>query len=193
MIKLDLHIVNKASTNWRDTMRAAMERRDSLEQKARDYEGDTNVNIRPICLVQVERTGREQRDGKLIHAEDVREYLVGQGVPKDWIAVKSAEIDEIKDYDDIGGLFSPDCPIRYIITKHALQEGWDCSFAYVLTILTNPRSKTALTQLVGRILRQPYARKTHVPELDESYVYCFQRKDLLDEIRAGFKQEGLEE
>src|SRR5207249_3543200 len=79
------------------------------------------------------------------------------------------------------------------ITKQALQEGWDCPFAYVLTILTNPHSKTAMTQLVGRILRQPYARKTHVPALDESYVYCFQRADLLKEIREGFRQEGLEE
>jgi type III restriction enzyme len=193
MIKLDLHVVNKASTNWRDTMRAAMERRDDLEAKAHDYEGNTNVYIRPICLVQVERTGREQRDGKLIHAEDVREYLIGQGVQKDWVAVKSAEIDELKDFDDVGGLMVRECPIRYIITKQALQEGWDCSFAYVLTILTNPHSKTAMTQLVGRILRQPYARKTHIPALDESYVFCFQRTKLLDEVREGFKREGLEE
>jgi len=193
MIKLDLHIVNKASTNWRDTMRAAMERRNDLEEQAQAYEGNTNVNIRPICLIQVERTGKEQRDGKLIHAEDVREYLIGQGVQKDWVAVKSAEIDELKDFDDVGGLLARDCPVRYIITKQALQEGWDCSFAYVLTVLTNPHSKTAMTQLVGRILRQPYARKTHVPALDESYVYCFQRSDLLREIREGFKREGVEE
>ena len=108
------------------------------------------------------------------------------------MAVKSAEIDELKDFDDVGGLLVRDCPVRYIITKQALQEGWDCSFAYVLTMLTNPHSKTAMTQLVGRILRQPYARKTHVPALDESYVYCFQRTDLLDEMREGFRREGLE-
>ena len=192
MIKLDLHIINRSSTHWRDTIRAAMERRDDLEAKARGYEANTNINIRPICLVQVERTGKEQRDGKLIHAEDVREYLIGQGVAKDWIAVKSAELDELKEFEDIGGLLARDCPIRYVITKHALQEGWDCSFAYVLAILTNPHSKTALTQLLGRILRQPYARKTHIPELDESYVYCFQRTNLIEEIRRGFDREGLQ-
>jgi type III restriction enzyme len=193
MIKLDLHIVNRTSTSWRDTLRAAMDKRDDLEEKARGYEANTNVNIRPICLVQVERTGKEQRDGRHIHSEEAREYLLGQGIPKDWIAVKSAELDELKEFDDIGGLLARDCPIRYIITKHALQEGWDCSFAYVLTILTNPHSKTALTQLVGRILRQPFARKTHIAALDESYVYCFQRSELMDEIRQGFKREGLEE
>jgi type III restriction enzyme len=191
MIKLDLHVINRSSTNWRDTIRAAMERRDDLEAKARTYEANTNVNIRPICLVQVERTGKEQRHGKFIHSEDVREYLIGQGVAADWIAVKSAELDELKEFEDIGGLLARDCPIRYIITKHALQEGWDCSFAYVLAILTNPHSKTALTQLLGRILRQPYARKTHVPALDESYVYCFQRSKVMEEIRVGFDREGL--
>ena len=101
--------------------------------------------------------------------------------------------DEIKEVDDIGGLLSRNCAIRYIITKQALQEGWDCPFAYVLAVLTNPSSKTALTQLVGRILRQPDGRKTGNHWLDESYVFCFQRKGaaLLQDIRNGFGQEGL--
>ncbi len=81
------------------------------------------------------------------------------GVPAEQIAVKTSEKDELKEVDDVGGLLARDCKVRYIITKQALQEGWDCSFAYVLVILANPSSKNALTQLVGRILRQPFARK----------------------------------
>jgi type III restriction enzyme len=124
----------------------------------------------------------------------VREHLIKViGVPPEEVAVKTSEKDELKEVDDIGGLMSRDCHIRYIITKQALQEGWDCAFAYVLSILTNPGSKTALTQLVGRILRQPFARKTGTKELDESYVYCFQQRgrELLGEIRQGFQGEGL--
>jgi type III restriction enzyme len=145
-------------------------------------------------LIQVERTGKDQRGGRWIHSEQVREHLIKvMGIAADQIAVKTSEKDELKEVDDVGGLFSRDCKIRYIITKQALQEGWDCAFAYVLTILTNPSSKNSLTQLVGRILRQPYARKTHVRELDESYVHCFQQKanKLLENIRDGFAQEGL--
>ena len=48
------------------------------------------------------------------------------------IAVKTSSTDELKEVDDVGGLMSRDCPIRFIITKQALQEGWDCPFAYVL-------------------------------------------------------------
>ena len=48
--------------------------------------------------------------------------------------------------------------MRAIITKQALQEGWDCPFAYVLCALAAGRNPGAMTQLVGRILRQPQSR-----------------------------------
>ena len=194
MIKLDLHINNLSSVSWKDTLIAAIEHRKRLEAEARMFERKTGVYIRPICLIQVERTGREQRRQGFIHAEDVREYLLRHPeVNPSEVAVKTSQQDELKTASEAEGLLSRECPIRFIITKQALQEGWDCSFAYILTILTNPSSRCALTQLVGRILRQPYAKKTHVPWLDESYVFCFRRKgaDLLKEIRRGFGLEGL--
>lgn len=194
MIKLDLNIQNAGSTSWKDTLLAAIEHRAKLEKEAAKQLEDGQDYIRPICLIQVERTGKDQRKSGFIHAEEVREYLLTRAeIQPEQVAIKSSQTDELKEVDDVGGLMSPDCPIRFIITKQALQEGWDCPFAYVLAILTNPGSKTALTQLVGRILRQPYARKTGNLWLDESYVYAFQRKgkDLLNEIRKGFGLEGL--
>ena len=146
--------------------------------------------------MQVERTGRDQRRAGVVHADDVRDYLLRHPrIGAEQIAVKTSGRDELKAVDEAGGLLSRDCPVRYIVTKQALQEGWDCSFAYVLAILTNPGSKSALTQLVGRILRQPYAAKTGVAALDESYVFCFQRRgaDLLAEVRKGFGLEGLQD
>ena len=194
MVKLDLHIANSAGAHWQDTLLAAIEHRRKLEEEAREHQAQTNLHIRPICLIQVERTGKDQRGPGVIHADDAREYLLKHpGITADQIAVKTAQKDELKEVDDTGGLLSRDCQIRYIITKQALQEGWDCSFAYVLAILTNPASQNALTQLVGRILRQPYARKIGNHWLDESYVFCFQRegRKLLEEVRKGFGQEGL--
>ncbi len=195
MIKLDLHIQNKESGDWRDTLLESVHHREILESEARRYEAESGIYIRPICVIQVERTGRGQRKPEYIHTEDVREYLLEcHGIRSEHIAVKTSGRDELKEVDDTGGLMSRNCEIRFIITKQALQEGWDCSFAYVLTILTNPTSRTGLTQLVGRILRQPYAHKTGVPWLDESYVFCFSRRgrDLLREVRKGFGLEGLQ-
>ena len=190
MIKLDLNVINKSSPDWKDVMLASKEKRDYLERKTKEYEANTGEYIRPICLVQAERTGKEQRGTKYIHAEDVKEYLIKQcGVSENEIAIKSSEKDDIEGID----LLSRDCDVRYIITKQALQEGWDCAFAYILTILTNPGSQLSITQLVGRILRQPKARKTKVKDLDESYVFCHRSKAgvLLESIKKGFEVEGL--
>ncbi|PSR23869.1 MAG: restriction endonuclease subunit R [Sulfobacillus acidophilus] len=190
MIKLDLHVTNRASARWQDTLADSVAWRDALEEEAVKYEARTGIYIRPISLIQVERTGKDQVDAGYIHAEHVKQALMDiHGVPEDHIAIKSSEQDDIEGID----LLAKDCPIRYIITKQALQEGWDCPFAYVLTVLTNPSSQTALTQLVGRILRQPYAKKTGVSALDESYVFCFQRQasELAQSIKAGLEDEGL--
>ena len=194
MIKLDLHVGNRSGASWQDTLLAAVEHRAKLEERARRYAASTGVRIRPICLIQVERTGRDQRQPGIVHADDAREYLLQHpDVNLEHVAVKTSARDDLKEVDDAGGLLARDCPIRFIITKQALQEGWDCAFAYVLAILTRPGSKTALTQLVGRILRQPYARKTGDRWLDESYVFCFRRRGaaLLQEVRRGFQREGL--
>lgn len=190
MIKLDIHLTNKTSLDWQDTLLASFEKRNDLEKKAKEYEGNTGEYIRPICLIQVERTGKDQKDKKFIHAEDAKEYLIKKcNVPESHIAIKSSEKDDIEGID----LFANDCEIRYIITKQALQEGWDCSFAYVLTVLTNPSSATGITQLVGRILRQPFARKTKIKDLDECYVYTFRQnaKSLVSDIKKGLEDEGL--
>ena len=72
MIKLDLHIRNRASASWQDTLLAAIEHRDLLEAEALEHQAGTGVYIRPVCLIQVERTGRGQRRPGVVHADDVR-------------------------------------------------------------------------------------------------------------------------
>src|SRR3989344_6997953 len=128
-----------------------------------------------------------------IHYGHARNELSNGGIPAEYIAIKTSEEDELKEIDDIGGLMSRDCPVRYIITKQALQEGWDCAFAYVLAVLKKPHTKPACTQLVGRILPQPYAKKTGTTLLNESYVFAFREEasDLLEGIRKAFEGEGL--
>ena len=49
-------------------------------------------------------------------------------------------------------LLAEGCPVEWIITKAALQEGWDCPFAYILVSLNNTGSQQSMTQLVGRVL-----------------------------------------
>ncbi len=190
MIKLDMHLIAPSSSgDWRSMLSGIKSKRDELEKKARKLELNEGVYIRPIALIQAERTGRDQRGQGFVHSEDVREFLIASGVPAHQIAVKSSSLDEIRAQK----LLSKESEVRYIITKEALKEGWDCSFAYILGVIPNARNSSSMTQLVGRILRQPYAKKTDVADLDESYVFFASgnTQDVLNHVKSGFDDEGL--
>jgi type III restriction enzyme len=60
--------------------------------------------------------------------------------------------------------------VEYIITVEALKEGWDCPFAYVFCSVANVKSARAVEQLLGRVLRMPYAKKRSAPALNRAYA-----------------------
>ena len=191
MIKLPINIANSNQKSWKDCLSRARDKREELARLAERHYKDSGKLIRPIVLVQAERTGNDQRDSGLVHSEDVKEHLMQRlGVNESAIAIKTSEKDEI----DKNDLLADGCPIEWIITKSALQEGWDCPFAYLLVSLNNTGSQLAMTQLVGRILRQPYVEKTPFDELNESYVFCLNRKssDITREVKRALEQEGYE-
>ena len=142
--------------------------------------------------MQVERTGDDQRESGFIHAEDAREYLLTLGIIEQQIAIKTSEKNDLKEPEN-QDLLSTTNQVRFIITKQALQEGWDCPFAYVLCSLAPVANKKAMTQLIGRILRQPETVKTGIPALDECYVFCYHAatRDVVDLIKTGLEQDGM--
>jgi type III restriction enzyme len=192
MIKMPLHLDPRQEADWRSTLAAAKGRLDDLTAKAEAFRAETGRYIRPIMLVQVERTGREQRDVGFIHAEDVREWLLSLGYGEKQIAIKTAEKNDLTEPENLD-LLSEFNDVRVIITKSALQEGWDCPFAYVLCSLAASSNRSAMTQLVGRILRQPQALKTEVEALDQCYVITHHAEtaEVVKAIRAGLEGGGL--
>ncbi|MDE2857820.1 MAG: DEAD/DEAH box helicase family protein [Chloroflexota bacterium] len=194
MIKMPVQVTSQMKANWQDTLSAAVDELAKIDNAAVSLQQQEDRYIRPIAVVRVELTDPKKRDqadreGR-VHAEHVREYLLqNMGVPADAIRIKSSYDDELGRED----LLSETSAVRWIITKAALMEGWDCSFAYLLVLLDNTRSQTALTQLVGRILRQPHARLTGVEKLDRCYVYCWNLDVLraVDQVRQGLQDEGL--
>ncbi len=190
MIKLPVQVTSHTGAEWKHTLLEALDKLDELGRDADSLQHSEGRYIRPIGVVRVERTGKDQRDGERVHAEDVRDYLVqSMGVPSEAVAVKSSERDDIGQED----LLSELSQVRWIITKAALMEGWDCPFAYVLVMLDNTQAQRALTQLVGRVMRQPHARRTLRDSLDQCYVYCrdTQVGVAVSQVKAGLEQEGL--
>ena len=100
----------------------------------------------------MERTGKDQRDAGYVHSEDVKTYLMERLN----VAKVGHRHQVLREGRHRGNRLADDgCPIEWIITKAALQEGWDCPFAYILVSLNNTASQQSMTQLVGRVLRQP--------------------------------------
>ena len=193
MIKMPMNVAPLPAGEWQTTLQAAWDKLTELEREARRYEGEGGRYIRPMLLVQVERTGAEQADTGFIHANDARDWLKAVArLDDDQIAFKTAERNDL-DKPENRDLLSRKSPVRAIITKAALAEGWDCPFAYVLCALAANGNESAMTQLVGRILRQPHATKTDVPTLDECYVFAHRADTAatVAAIKRGLENDGL--
>lgn len=199
MIKMPLNVQPVASMDWQDALRASLEKLNALTVSAKAYGADKppELQIRPIMLVQVERTGAEQRDANFIHADDVKAWLLAAGLDQAEVALKTSEVNDLNKPEN-ADLLSPQCRVRVIITKAALQEGWDCPFAYVLCSLAASGNESAMTQLVGRILRQPHATRIAAEgedphELDQCYVFTHRAETarVVAAIKDGLESEGL--
>ena len=192
MIKLPIQVDVKRWSSWQSCLAASVQQLDELQREASALQAETARYIRPILLVQVERTGADMRDAGFIHAEDAKAYLMQLGFSERQIAIKTSYKNELKQPENID-LLSPACEVRAIITKAALQEGWDCPFAYVLCALAAGRAPAAMTQRVGRILRLPQVAKTGRAALDACYVQCFDATtaDVVRAIKKSLEGEGM--
>lgn len=163
MIKLPISLTEH-KTGWQDSVTDARLQQKKLLELAKKEHPDF---VRPILLIQAESKDKEA------NVDAVRNYLINaEGIDKDHIAVATGEQ---RGLDGIN-LFDPDCKTEVIITVQALKEGWDCSFAYVFCSVANISSSKDVEQLLGRVLRMPYAKKRKVPELNKAYAHVSSEK-----------------
>lgn len=183
MIKLPLMVSQQNSQS--DVMMAALTLRHNLEALALAEQTKGGAYIRPIILFQAEPKSKEDTTT----FEKVKAQLLDIGIPENQIAIKTSEINELKNVD----LLSPDCEVRFVITVNALKEGWDCPFAYILANLANKSSVVDVTQIVGRVLRQPYARWHNKKLLNSSFVFTSSEKfhETLKSLEMGLVNAGF--
>ena len=181
MVKLPL--VLESHSQWQNAILQGVLRRRELENIAKKEKGE---RIRPIALFQAEQ---EKEDKKKITVGKIRDFLIREGkIPEDEIAIKTSTQNDLDGVD----LFSNGCKIRYIITVNALAEGWDCSFAYILISVANIGSRIAVEQIIGRIMRMPFAKRKEQEELNRSYVFASARNfnEAATEIISGLESHG---
>lgn len=161
MIKLPISLTEH--NNWELAVTEAIAKRSELEKAA----GHEQEYLRPILLFQAQDIKGE------VTVEKLKDNLINvQGIPEEQIAIATGDQKEL----DGVNVFDRNCPIRYIITVQALKEGWDCSFAYVLCSLANVQSDTAVEQLLGRVMRMPYAKSRKISSLNKAYAYVLSPK-----------------
>jgi type III restriction enzyme len=86
---------------------------------------------------------------------------------------------------------------RHIIFNLSLQEGWDdpaCSFAYIDKDMGSPNQ---VTQIIGRVLRQPGAQHYPAPVLNTAHFYIRTDErgvfeDIVDDVRRKLTAESPE-
>lgn len=162
MIKLPIHLSQHGS--WQAAITHAVDNRAWLHGiAARDGGG-----IRPIALYQAQPA----REGAEATVDVVRRHLIEDcKIPEERIAVATGNQRELDGID----LFDPACIIEHVITVDALKEGCDCSFAYVFCSLASIRSGGAVEQLLGRVLRMPFATRRSSEELNRAYAHVSER------------------
>ena len=155
MIKLPVRL--DEHDTWAGAVTGAIAKRAELAEEAKL---DKDGYIRPIVLFQAEDKDKE------VTVEVLRQHLLGLGIAENAIAVATGNERGLDKID----LFDPDCTVEYVITVKALKEGWDCSFAYVFCSVANIQSATDAEQLLGRVLRMPYAKRRKSPMLNKAYA-----------------------
>jgi type III restriction enzyme len=157
MIKFPV-VLKEHDGGWQAAVSSAVARRKSLAKMALDEP----EYIRPILLIQAENANGAAT------VEEVNRHLVeADGLAADTIAIATGNQRGIDGVD----LFARDCPIEVIITKQALKEGWNCSFAYVFCSVAEVRSSKDVQQLLGRVLRMPYATRRRQDALNKAYAH----------------------
>ncbi len=157
MIKLPIRLSQVADPLA--VIEAVKTRREDLERIAGQEALATGEYIRPIALLQADKKGQEYTPDRIVDA------LKQLKIPREHIAVETGAQSELGDID-----LSKPGNIRYIITVDKLREGWDCPFAYVLGSVRDMRSRGAVEQILGRVLRMPRATRKQHEELNHAYA-----------------------
>ncbi len=156
MIKLPIMLAEHDT--WQNAVTGAINARASLAETAKD---DADY-IRPIVLFQAQPKNQE------VTVEALKNHLMDiEQIPESKIAIATGDQRELDGID----LFDRTCPIEYVITIEALKEGWDCSFAYIFCSVSRIQSATDVEQLLGRVLRMPYAKQRQETDLNKAYAF----------------------
>lgn len=107
------------------------------------------------------------------------------------------QVDSNHDDDATAGLLErldePDSPVLAVVSVNKLKEGWDVKNIAVVVTLRAMASDVLTQQTMGRGLRLPFGRYTHVRQIDQLDIIAHQSFKELLETENVLVQFGLED
>lgn len=195
--KVVLHSPHEAGAVEADTtlMRLAVQRIRDVESKWAAYGQQEGLErpVKPVLVVQVENGADDDWLGVL--AGIVMQEWPGVTI-RQMVNVFGEHTDRKTVFGDIGYIephkIEGADDIRVVFAKDAITTGWDCPRAEVLISFRTAVDATYIAQLIGRIVRQPLARRVLSDE-SLNAVYCVLPRfngTQVDNV-AGFFNEGI--
>jgi len=154
LLKTTIEVVDyrSGSEESLDGALAALER----VQTAADAE---DAGVTPRAIYVVEKSNPRKGSTEEARPVTIWRHLRSRGVPADEIAVYTETKELPEDAERVASLSQLEPRYRHIIFNQALQEGWDDPEAYVCYFDGVTKSFVRIRQIVGRVLRQPRARR----------------------------------
>lgn len=167
----------------------------TLWQQYADQEGLADP-VRPLLVVQVPNKPSGAEVTKLLDTI----YDEWKGLPPDAVANVFGEHSEEKYGTHVVPYIPPQdvqdaTHVRVLLAKDAISTGWDCPRAETLMSLRPAKDRTHITQLLGRLVRTPLARRIESDERLNAVTCFLPHFDLatakhVAELMTGAEQEG---
>lgn len=191
-----------ASFNESALLRHAVATTLKYQEQWADYSARENEpQVLPALVVQVANTPSEDEIAGIISTileswPGLKSYNICHTFADHKVLIAGSHSIAYSNPEDI----QDDLDIRVVFCKQAITTGWDCPRAEVLLSYRKVEDQDAITQIVGRMIRTPLARRVGTSEA-LNYVHCFLPrfnksgvKQIADRLRLGddsFRQEWV--
>lgn len=155
-------------------------------EQAAEEEG---AGITPRAIYVVERSNPPRGSNEQARPSAIWQHLISRGVEQDAIAVFTDTKELPEGAEQISSLSQLEPRHRHIIFNQTLQEGWDDPEAYVCYFDGATSSFVRIRQIVGRVLRQPAARRFEADALNTATLIVQTPTESYDQVVEELKAE----
>ncbi len=157
--------------------------------RAQKAVNEESASVTPRAIYVVERSNPPRGSPEDPRPVAIWRHLRSRGVRADQIAIFTDTKDLPDEAERVTSLAQLTPRFRHIIFNQSLQEGWDDPEAYVCYFDGVTKSFVRIRQILGRVLRQPSARRFDAEALNTATVILQTPADAYDSVISELRAE----